>query len=349
MSNLMEEDVFTVDLKAFLKVIWKEKLLIFGIILVFAILGIWFAFSLKKEYVSEGKILPEISSGGGGSLGGLADLVGIGGFELGMKNNTDAIRPDLYPDVIKTAPFFLGLLEQTFITQNSDSIRFNEYCDLYIIESSEESTQEAFKGRPEGVIVLDQLTESKIKELRERVVGSIDKKSGVISISAKMPDPVIAAEIAHYAMNYLTGYVSTYRTEKLRSEVDFLENKVASAKGTFYKDQSKKAVYEDQFSAATMRLKSADVQRERIESEYKMSTSIYNELLKKYEESKLKLKQETPIFQILEPPMAPNLASEPKKGFILGVFILIGFLVSLVATLFVKKNHRKVFLTSHIK
>lgn len=279
-------------------------------------------------------------------MGGLANLVGIGGFELGLKNNTEAIRPDLYPDLIQSTPFFLELFKQSVITKAGDSLAFESYYHQAIEEDKapEEMDLQRFTGQPEGVIIMNRVTEGRIKDLKERITGSIDKKSGVINISVKMPDPVVAAGLARYAMNYLTTYVTEYRTEKVKQEVDFLGRKVAAARGDFYKDQARKATYADQFAAPTIRLQSADIQRERLESEYKLSSNVYNELLKKYEEAKIKLQQETPVFQTLEPPVAPTLKSEPKKSIILLASAFLGFFLSVIVALVIKSNYKKVLV-----
>jgi capsular polysaccharide biosynthesis protein len=343
MENTYQDDIITIDFKAFFKVLWKEKWLILGITALFTLGGAWYAFTAREEFVSEGKIMPEMSGGGGSSLGGLANLVGIGGFELGLKNNTDAIRPDLYPDIIKSTPFFLELFEQKFINLNGDSILFDNFYHIEIEESKKvkEEDLHTFMGEPSGVVVVNRLTENRIKDLKERISGTIDQKSGVISISAKMPDPLMAAQIAKFAMNYLTNYVTDYRTEKVKQEVDFLGRKVAAAKGEFYRDQSRKASYADRFAAPTIRLQSADVQRERLESEYKLSSNVYNELLKKYEEAKIKLQQETPVFQILAPPVVPNLKSEPKKYLIIAIGLLLGSFFSIIISLLIKGNYKQ--------
>ncbi|UBM57634.1 lipopolysaccharide biosynthesis protein [Marinilongibacter aquaticus] len=340
----VNDNLITIDFRALLKVLWKEKFLIAGITLLFTALGAWYAFTAREEFSSEGKILPELSSGGGSTLGGLANLVGIGGFELGIKNNTDAIRPDLYPDVLQSTPYFLSLLQATVRTRNNDSLRFEDFYHQ-AIEEGKEPEQKSLSKYPvdiSGVIVLNKLTEDRIKDLKDRINGSIDKKSGVITISAKMPDPVVAAEVARFSMDYLTNYVTAYRTEKSKQEVDFLGKKVAAARGEFYEDQAKKARYADQYSAPTIRLKSADVQRERIESEYQMSSALYNELLKKYEEAKIKLQQNTPVFQIMNPPLTPTKKSEPRKAVIVFFFHIFGIFFSLMAAIIRKGNFKLV-------
>ncbi|AWV99840.1 GNVR domain-containing protein [Arcticibacterium luteifluviistationis] len=339
MEEKEHDDTISIDFKALFNLVGKEKWVIIGITVLFTIGGAWYGLAAREEFVSEGKIMPEISGAGGSSLGGLANLVGIGGFELGLKNNTDAIRPDLYPDVIKSTPFFLNLFEQKFVDKIGDSIRFDEFFNKKIEESKSIDKEDLriFEGQPSGVVLVNRLTEDRIKDLKGRISGSIDKQSGVISILVKMPDPVIAAEITKFTMNYLTAYVADYRTEKIKQEVDFLGRKVAFAKGEFYRDQSRKASYEDIYAAPTIRLQSADVRRERLQSEYKLSSSMYNELLKKYEEAKIKLQQQTPVFKILEPPVVPTQKSEPKKVIIILGSLLAGMVFSFII-IFIKSG-----------
>ncbi|MDT4876136.1 hypothetical protein FQZ97_1115560 [compost metagenome] len=91
-----------------------------------------------------------------------------------------------------------------------------------------------------------------------------------------------------------------------------------------------------------MRLQSADVRRERIESEYRLSSSFYNELLKKYEEAKFKLHQETPVFKVLEPPVTPAKKSEPKRSIIILISAFLGGGVSLITVIFKGENYRSI-------
>jgi uncharacterized protein involved in exopolysaccharide biosynthesis len=336
-----KEDIITIDFKALFKILWKEKLWILLITSIFTLGGICYAFTAREEFVSEGKLLPEISGGSGNSLGGLANLIGVGGFELGMKGNTEAIRPDLYPDILKSTPFFLRLFNQNFFTKNGENQNFEKFYNLKVEggEKPESDDLILIKVKPEGVITLNKLTENRILDLQERINANIDKKSGVISVSVKMPDPVVAASITKFAIDYMTEYVTEYRTEKIRKEVDFLGEKVASSKGKLYNIQERKALYSDQFSAPTIRLQSADVQRERIESEHKISSSFYNELLKKYEEAKIKLQQETPVFKIYNPPLVPNYKSEPRRLVIIVIFTILGFLIGAGISIFIKGNY----------
>lgn len=345
----MEEEI-SIDFKAFLRLIWKEKWWLFLITASLVVLGVVYAVTAREEFDAQGRILPEIQGKGGGGLSQFAGLASLAGVDLSSMSTggVDAVRPDLYPDVITSTPFYLELFKTEVITRDNKKMTFEQYYHT-IIEENEEPEKRLLTKYPvkeEGIIVVNRLNEIRLKDLRQRITASIDKKSGVISINTKMPDPVVAAGVTRFAMEYLMNYVKNYRTQKLRQDVDYLGNQVATSRGKYYSTQEKKARYTDQFQ--DIRLQSADVQRERIESEYRMSSSFYNELLKKYEEAKFKLHQETPVFQVLEPPVTPVKRSSPKRAVIalgslvFGVFFAIGFI------LIRKGNYREVFISSPV-
>ncbi|MFC3812352.1 Wzz/FepE/Etk N-terminal domain-containing protein [Lacihabitans lacunae] len=337
-----ESDIIRIDIKEFFKVLKKEKWIILAIITLFTALGAFYAFSLKEEFVSEGKILPE-ASGKNSGLGQYAGLAALAGIDLGSSSGgVDAIRPDLYPDVLKSTDFFLQLLTEKFNDKKNKEWVFSEYYLKEIIDGKiKKEDQKLNFPKSKNYIALNRQTEKNISDLKKRIICSYDKKTGVIGISVKMPDPVIAANIASFSMKYLTDYIINYRTEKQKRDLDFLAERLSSAKGKYYNTQSKKATYTDQMPLGALRLQSADLQRERIESEYKISSSFYNTLLQKYEEAKLQMQQETPVIQVLEPPIVPNLKSEPKKAIIIALFLFAGMLISVLTSALIKKNYSK--------
>jgi uncharacterized protein involved in exopolysaccharide biosynthesis len=339
-----KEDIITIDFKALFKILWKERLWILLVSSVFTLGGIWYAFTALEEFVSEGKLLPEVNTGSSGKLNGLAGLAALGGFDLSGATNSEAIRPDLYPDILRSTPFFLTLFKQVIVTKEGIKLNFEKYYHTVIEKNEpiEEKKLEYFKAKPSGVLVLNRLNELRIEDLRNRIVAKIDKKTGILTISVKMPDPIVAGDVAKFSIDYLTEYITDYRTEKARKEVDFIGEKVAASKGKFYASQEKKAKYSDQFAAPTIRLQTADVQRERIEADYKISSTFYNELLKKYEEAKIKLQQETPVFKVYEPPVAPTLKSEPKRAIIILISSIVGCFFGFVLSLLKNGNFKSI-------
>ena len=337
-----ESDVININFKALWQILKKEKWLIIGITTVFTIGGGFYAFSLKEEFKSEGKILPEVQSKGS-SMGQFAGLAALAGVDLaGASGGADAVRPDLYPDVLKSTPFFLRLFQEKIKDKTDKELTFQTFYTKEILDGKlEEKDQKIKYPTSENYISFNRQTEKNIKDLKERILCTYDKKAGVITISVKMPDPVVAANVARFSMNYLTDYIINYRTEKQKRDLDFLAERLNAAKGKYYSNQSKKASYTDQMPLNALRLQSADLQRERIESEYKISSSFYNSLLQKYEEAKLKMQQETPVIKVLEPPVVANLKSEPKKSLIILGFVLIGEIFTFLIILILNNNYKR--------
>jgi uncharacterized protein involved in exopolysaccharide biosynthesis len=339
-----ETDVISINFKALWHILKKEKWLIIGITIFFTVAGAIVAFSLKEEFKSEGKILPEVQSKGG-SMGQFAGLAALAGVDLGSASGgADAVRPDLYPDVLKSTPFFLRLFQEKVIDSNNKQMLFQTFYNKEVLDGKlKEKDQKDKFPKSANYISFNRQTEKNIRDLKERILCTYDKKVGVISISVKMPDPVVAANVARFSMNYLTDYIINYRTEKQKRDLDFLAERLNAAKGKYYITQSQKASYTDQMPLNALRLQSADLQRERLESEYKISSSFYNSLLQKYEEAKLKMQQETPVIKVLEPPVVPNLKTEPKKSLYLAGAFLLGFLLSLISVIFKNKNYNSIF------
>lgn len=340
-----DSDVININFKALWKILKKEKWLIIGITTVFTIGGGFYAFFLKEEFKSEGKILPEVQ-GKTGSMGQFAGLAALAGVDLGSAaGGVDAVRPDLYPDVLISTPFFLRLFQEKIKDRANKELTFQSFYNKEVLNGEINEKDQTIKyPKSDNYVSFNRQTEKNIKDLKERILCTYDKKVGVITISVKMPDPVVSANVTRFAMNYLTDYIINYRTEKQKRDLDFLAERLNAAKGKYYINQSKKATYTDQMPLNALRLQSADLQRERIESEYKISSSFYNSLLQKYEEAKLKIQQETPVIKVLEPPVVPNLRSEPKKNLIIFTAFLIGNFISIILSILINKNYNQIFL-----
>lgn len=339
-----EKDIVSIDFSAFFKIIWKEKVWIILITLLSAGLGIIKALSMKEEFVSFGKILPEYQSkaGGLGQFSGLASLAGIDVSSAGGGGG-DAIRPDLYPDLLKSTPFFLDLFKIKVKTKDNKEMLFSQFYDTFVLDNKieEKDTKIKFPASNQYIVVSYQ-TEKNLKDLRERISAVMDKKSGLITVTVKLPDPFVATVITDYSMNFLANYITNYRTEKAKRDLNFLAERLDAAKGKYYTNQAKKAQYSDQYQLSMMKLQAADLQRERIESEYKISSTFYNSLLQKYEEAKLKLQQETPVIKVLEPPVVPNKRSEPKRAIVVLIATFLGGILGIVFGLIRKKNYKLV-------
>jgi uncharacterized protein involved in exopolysaccharide biosynthesis len=95
----------------------------------------------------------------------------------------------------------------------------------------------------------------------------------------------------------------------------------------FKKVQERLALYLDRNQGAnTARAKT---QLMLLQSEYDLAYSVYSELAKQLETQEIKVKEDTPIFTIIEPVFVPLEKTAPKKSLILVIWIFLGLVISI--------------------
>jgi len=358
---MMEEKELTIDFGALWQVIKKGKWLITSTGLLFAIIAASIVFNKPNEYTSTASVMPELEAANAGGLSKFAGLASLAGVDLSSMSSSDAIRPDLYPSVINNTSYFLYLLEQEVKTLDNKSENFLDfYISSYELEEDTVANKKGFVGSLktmlgiaskdyflqqdsiEELIYLPEFKGEIIETLKEKIVANMDKKTGIISVSVELPDPITAAYVAKISMDYLTGFVTNYRTEKARQDLNFLAEQLGAAKGKYYNTQSKKAQYSDEFQSATIRLQTADIQRERIEADYRVSSTFYTELMKQYESAKMDLQKQTPVFKTLEKPIIPYEKSGPRRSITVVIFLILGCSFGLLFLLLSKRTFTKV-------
>ncbi len=347
-TNKIQENIdqeITIDISKIFKVIAKRKWAILIATIISTVLGIFIAINIPNEYSSQVQILPELSSkDGGGSLSSLKSLAGLAGVDLGGMSATEAVRPDLYPNILQSTPFMMGVMNMKVYSSKykqkmlmSKFLEENKKKELAtrIFGESDEKDKDAFVINPSTIpletIRLDKKQDDLIKELQKRVGATLDKKTGVISISAKMQDPVIAATIVRYAQDYLTKYVVNYRTEKTLKDIKFLGERVEEAKRRYDNALFAYSSYQDRNKALFLNI--AKDEGKKLQYEVDLSYNLYSELVKQLEESKIKIHRETPIFKVLEPAQIPVKKSEPKRSVMVLGFAFLGLILSIMVVL----------------
>ena len=163
--------------------------------------------------------------------------------------------------------------------------------------------------------------------MNERVFAEIDKKTGVLTIDAKMPDPVVAATIVQLALDYLTKYISNYRTGKSRQQVMFLTQQVTNARRRYEAAEYTVSAYRDR--NRSIFLNTAKIEEQRLQADYLLAQTVYNDLSKQLEQARIKVQEEAPVFQVLEPARVPLQKSEPKRTITAIGFAVFGAIIGL--------------------
>lgn len=62
-----------------------------------------------------------------------------------------------------------------------------------------------------------------MEALNKRVTATVDQKTNVVTISVLMQDPLISAVLADTVVSRLQDYVTQYRTNKSRKDLEYAE------------------------------------------------------------------------------------------------------------------------------
>ncbi len=332
-----ETEISTASIVARLK---RGKFIIALGTLLFFTVGLLTAIFSDIEFRAGTRLMPELQSKNAGGLGKLGSLAGLAGVNLDNLNSSDAIRPDLYPNILQSTSFSLFLLnqevysetynklmtlEQYFVQKEADSWSIGKAIASMFSDGKNNTSLPDPKNYSK-TLRISKAKERIIKDLKERVLASLDKKTGIISIDVKMPEAIMAATVARVSTEYLTNYVTKYRTGKLKTDVTFLEGRTSQARKRYENTQYALSAKKDRTLNAILSI--TQDQTKKLQFDFDIAYGLYTDLSRKLEEAKIKVQEESMIFETLDPPQVPLLKSEPRRGIMILVFTIIGAILS---------------------
>ena len=325
-----------IDIIAVIQFLWSKRKLFLKSSGIAVIIGLVIAFSIPKEYTTTVKLMPETNNTASkmGNLGGLAAMAGI---DINSGNSQDAISPEVYPDIVHSTPFLLELFPQE-VTNKKKTLKMSLFN--YLKGHQKEAWWNLIIQAPDKIDPFFLTKEQKdiIKKLQERISIFVDKKTQVVTVSVRMQDPVISARVTDNVVEKLKKYITNYRTQKAKKDLEFTEKVLKEAQDAYYKAQQTYAAFEDgnkNIVSASYR-----TELERLKNEMTLTFNVYNTLAQKQEQDKLRVQEQTPVYTIIEPASVPLKASTPKK-----VLILIGciFLDLIAISGYVLIRNRQIF------
>ena len=333
----MEEQ--EIDLVELARKLWKERKLILKSCGWAALIGLVVGFSIPKEYTTTVTLAPE--SGGSKSMsGGLSALAGLAGINLGSMQSADALSPTLYPDIVKSIPFSIEMFDVK-VTDKKGELNTTVYDYLkehqkkawwsYVFSAPFKAlgwVMKTIKGEEpkDTTRVVDpfRLTRDQneiIMALGKKIEVEEDKKTSVIKISVTMQDPLISATLTNTVMEKLQDYITAYRTNKARIDLEYTERLYKESMENYYKAQQEYAVYMDRNQNISLR--SAQTQQERLRNEMELAFNVYNQTAQQLQVAKAKVQEDTPVYTVVEAATVPLRASKPSKPLILIGFVFL--------------------------
>lgn len=342
-----QEEEKEIDLLELVYKLWAQRKLILIWCMWGVIAGLVIAFSIPKEYTSTVKLAPEFKTSGSPKLsGGLSALASMAGINAAGNSGSDAMYPQLYPDIVGSVPFLTSLFEVPVTDKEGEHYTVREYLEeetsgpwwgfilglpgkiIGLFKTSEEV--------PEGhqldnfQLTLDEY--NLVEALSKRVTASVDQKTSVITIDAKMQDPLVAAVLVDTVVSRLRDHITEYRTDKSRQDLEYAQTLNNEAQKEYYEAQQRLADYVDKNHNLATR--SASITRERLENEASLAFNLYNETSLQVQNAKSKVQETTPVYTVITPATVAIKATSPRKGLILAGFVFLSFVACAAWILF---------------
>ncbi|GFD73511.1 chain-length determining protein [Tenacibaculum sp. KUL113] len=331
-----------IDLLEIFKTIWEGRKTVVTFLIVFGLLGLFIALFSAKEYTAFTTLVPQTSdSKVGGNLGGLAAMAGIN-LDGG---STETIPPALYSKIAQSVTFQRELLNTPLKFSNVEKeVTYQQYYNKYTKFNLLKSIKDYTIGLPAKIIAsiknnneviteanndsIYRITknESKLfKKIQEQLVIENNEKEGFVKILFSMPEALAAAQMTKKAQVILQEAITKFKIEKAEQELNFIQQRYSELKLDFEKKQVTLASYKDR-NQGLITSRSQSYLR-RIESEYNLAFNLYSELAKQLETQKIKVKENTPVFTVIEPVIVPVEKSKPRRLMILFIFFFLGIAV----------------------
>ncbi|WBX74131.1 Wzz/FepE/Etk N-terminal domain-containing protein [Tenacibaculum pacificus] len=338
-----------VDLLGLFKTIWNGRKTILRFLLIFGFIGLFIAIFSAKQYTASTILVPQLSKNNSSNLGGLAALAGI---NLGS-GNTESISPNLYPKITESILFKKELLNiplkfsylEKEVTYKEYYLKHQKTNVLSFVKSYTIGLPGKLIGlfRKKPNVIIETVKENDgihrlelqeinlFRNLGNQLDLDINGKEGYVKISFSMPEALPAAQMAKKVKELLQKTITEFKVQKVKEEFIFIEERYNELKTDFEKKQVILASFRDRNQGLiTSRSKS---RLQSLQSDYNLAHTVYSELAKQLETQKIKLKENTPVFTVIEPVSVPLLKSKPSRVKIFIIWLFLGVILG-VGTIF---------------
>jgi uncharacterized protein involved in exopolysaccharide biosynthesis len=312
---------------------WK---LIIYVAFIGSLLGLGYAFTQKPVYKAEFSFVLEDEKGGGG-LGGALGLASQFGLDLGGGGGGGIFAGDNLLELMKSR----SMVQKALLSPINVSGKSQSLADYYISMNEmrkgwEGKTQLASLTYPinSDVNQFNRVQDSVLMAMHQDViknlltVAKVDKKLSILKVSVQSEDELFSKTFTEALVSEVSKFYVETKTKKSSTNVAILQHQTDSVRNQLNRAISGVAQSSDaipNLNAARQVLRSSGQQRQ---IDVQANTAILTELVKNLELSKLSLRKETPLIQVIDKPILPLPVQKfgKTKGLLLGGF-LGGFLV----------------------
>ena len=341
-----------IDLGEIVKIIGSRRKTYFKVLSIAFVVSVIYILGIPRYYATSSKLAPELgNSMNTGTLGSLASSFGI---DLSSMESSDAITPLLYPDLMEDNEFVSRLFK--IHVQNSDGDINTTYYDylknhtkssiwsypvnwlMSLIPQGDEGKGKS-KGGKFDPYFLSKEQDAIAGIIRINIGLSVDKKTGVISIGVKDQDACICKQLADSVSMQLQEFITEYRTNKARIDLEYYQKLTAEAKHEYEMARQRYGSYAD--ANTDVILESFRSKRDDLENDMQLKFNSYSLVSTQLQQAKAKVQERTPAFTVIKGASVPIKPAGPKRM----IFVVaIMFLTTIVTSIVVCRKYLISFL-----
>ena len=341
--NNLEED--SIDIIALLKTLWTGKKLIVKTTILFFIIGCIVALLSPVVYTAQTTFVPQVSedqmSSSKGGLGSLASLAGIN-LNQGSSTSDSYLSPLLYSKLAESEEFSFKIINEEIVNLKGDKLTIKEYLSLedssfnfnliglikkytigLFINNEIKENINVFKG----FNFLNEEDFDLVTSFKEKFAIELNEKEGFIKVIASDKSAFISTQLVQIITKNLQSKIIELRTNKIKERLEYSKEQYELKQGEFDFLQKELAEFKDSNkNISTARFMS---ELQKLESEYQLQQNILMNLANEYNNNKIKLNKDTPIFSVIDEVSIPNERSKPKRSLIALIYVFLGLILSI--------------------
>jgi uncharacterized protein involved in exopolysaccharide biosynthesis len=286
---------------AYLKTQWK---LIIAIAALGGITGFIYASFQKPTYLATTTFVLEEDKGGGGGLGGAMGLASSFGFDLGggggglftSSNIIELMKSRLVVEKTLLNPVQIAGKE---ISLADYYIQINELKSKVIFPVNADRTK--FSLQQDSI--LQKISASLIKN--NLVIAQKDKKVSIISLTVKTENELFSKLFCEQLLKETSDFYIETKSKKSRLNVDLLQYQADSIRAELNGAITGVAAASDNVFNLNPAYNVKKTPSTRRQVDVQANTAILTQLVAQLELSKVSLRKETPLVQLIDRPILP--------------------------------------------
>ncbi|HTK19669.1 MAG TPA: hypothetical protein VL442_09160 [Mucilaginibacter sp.] len=329
-------------LRETVKYIYKKKILVLLVGCIFGLLGLLYSYIEEAKYTAVCTFVLDdaIGTGGIGQYAGLASMVG-----LDVNSSGGLFQGENIFELYKSRTMIINtLLKKVTIGQHSELlvdryIAINHLREKWAKDPKLKNIQFGEKVIPGSERLRDSVLQTIVDNIRIKYlnVAKVDKKLIIIRVSVTAPDEFFAKTFNDQIVLTVNDFYIQTKTKRSLQTVNILQHQADSVRRTLNGAVYHSAAITDATpnlnpSRGTLR---TGVQISQFNAE--ASKAILTEIIKNLELSKISLRKETPLIQLIDSPMYPlekektgKLKSLIVGGIIGGIFTILALVMTRV-------------------